>query len=128
LTESAWRFFRDTTFFAAFATGERGDSEREVAEGMAFRRQRDEWDEFLSRHGPELQACGIPDFVVAKKMRFLVFLDHGYDEWGRAENDHAFFDARVLSDEQIARLAELVGRHIDPRYTVTVGSRWQRSA
>lgn len=63
---------------------------------MAFRRRRDEWDEFLSRHGAELRACGIPDYVVAKKMRFLVFLDHGYDEWGWAENHHAFFDARVL--------------------------------
>lgn len=95
---------------------------------MAFRRRRDEWDEFLSRHGPELRACGVPDYVVAKKVRFLVFLDHGFDEWGWAENHHAFFDARVLSDEQIARLAELVGRHIDARYAVSVGSRWQRSA
>jgi hypothetical protein len=50
--------------------------------GMSFRRRRDEWDEFLKRHGPELRACGIPDYVVAKKMRFLVFLDHGYDEGG----------------------------------------------
>jgi hypothetical protein len=94
---------------------------------MAFRRRRDGWDQFLSRHGPELRACGIPDYVVAKKIRFLVFLDHGYDEWGWAENHHAFFDARVLTDEQIARLAGLVGRHIDARYEVTVGSRWQRS-
>jgi hypothetical protein len=95
---------------------------------MAFRRRRDEWDEFLSRHGPKLRACGVPAYVVAKQMRFLVFLDHGYDQWGWAENHHAFFDARVLTGEQIARLAELVGRHIDARYAVAVGSRWQRSA
>ena len=49
---------------------------------MSFRRQRDDWDKFLKRHGPELLACDIPDYVIAKKMRFLVFLDHGYDEWG----------------------------------------------
>jgi hypothetical protein len=95
---------------------------------MTFRRRRDEWDEFLSRYGSELQACGIPDYVVANKMRFLVFLDHGFDEWGWAENHHAFFDSRVLTDEQVARLAKLVGEHIDPQYGVVVGSRWQRSA
>jgi hypothetical protein len=94
---------------------------------MAYRRHREKWDEFLSRFGLELQQCGIPDYVVAKKMRFLVFLDHGYDEWGCAENHHAFFDARVLTDEQIVRLAELVGRHIDTGYAISVGSRWQRS-
>jgi hypothetical protein len=93
---------------------------------MAFRRRRDEWDEFLSQHGTELRACGIPDFVVAKKMRFLVFLDHGFDQWGWAKNPQGFFDARVLTDEQIARLAKLVARQIDQRYGVLVGSRWQR--
>ena len=94
---------------------------------MAFRRRRDEWEEFLSRHGPELRACGIPDYVVAKKMRFLVFLDHGFDQWGWAKNPHAFFDSRILSDEQIVQLAELVGQYIDARYGRLVGSRWQRS-
>ncbi len=95
---------------------------------MGFRRRRDEWDDFLKRYGAELKACGIPDYVVAKKMRFLVFLDHGFDEWGRAENHHAFFDASVLTNEQVARLAELVGQHIDIRYAVSVGSRWERNA
>ena len=95
---------------------------------MTFRRRRDAWDEFLLQHRAELLKCGVPDYVLAKKMRFLVFLDHGYDDWGRAEDHHAFFDARVLTDEQIARLAELVGRHIDPGYAVSVGSRWQRSS
>lgn len=94
---------------------------------MAFRRVRDEWDEFLSQHGAELRLCGIPDHVVATKMRFLVFLEHGFDEWEWAKKPFDFFDARILTDEQIARLAELVGRHIDPRYRVLVGSRWQQS-
>lgn len=94
---------------------------------MAFRRRRDEWDEFLSRHGHALRACGLPDYIVANKRRFLVFLDHGYDEWGWAENHHSFFDARNLTDEQIAQLAELVGRHIDARYAGSISSRWQRT-
>lgn len=94
---------------------------------MAFRRRRDEWDEFLKRHGAELRACGLPDCVVADKMRFLVFLDHGYDDWGRVENHHGFFDASSLTDDQIAQLAEVVGRHIDARYGVSVSTRWQRS-
>jgi hypothetical protein len=93
---------------------------------MSFRRRRNEWDEFLKRHGEELRACGIPVSIVAKKRRFLIFLDHGYDEWGWAENHHAFFDARVLSDEQITRLAELVAQYVDEHYRVPVGSRWQR--
>lgn len=95
---------------------------------MSFRRHRDAWDDFLKQHGSVLRECGIPDFIVAKKMRFLVFLDHGYDEWGWAENHHAFFDSRTLTDEQISRLAELVGTHIDERYRIPISSRWQRSA
>ena len=94
---------------------------------MSFRRQRDAWDDFLKQHSTELCACGVPDYVVSKKMRFLVFLDHGYDDWGRAEDHHAFFDARVLTDEQIERLAELVSTQIDARYRVPISSRWQRS-
>ena len=94
---------------------------------MTFRRKRDSWSEFVSRHGSELRACGVPEYIFAKKKRFLVFLEHGYDEWGWAENKHAFFDARHLTDEQVARLAELVDRHVDARYAVLVGSRWQRS-
>jgi hypothetical protein len=93
---------------------------------MSFRRQRDEWDDFLKRHRDDLLECGIPDYMAANKRRFLIFLDHGYDEWGRAENHHAFFDSRILADEQVARLAELVATHIDERYRVPIGSRWQR--
>ena len=32
------------------------------------------------------------------------------------------------ADDQIARLAELLGQHIDPCYAVSVGSRWMRRA
>lgn len=93
---------------------------------MSFRRRRDEWDDFLKQHGSVLRECGIPDYVVAKKMRFLVFLDHGYDEWGLAESRHVFHP-QDLSDEQISRLAELVGTHIDERYGRVISSRWQKS-
>lgn len=93
---------------------------------MSFRRKRDEWDDFLTRHGPELRLCGIPGIVMRDKLRFLVFLDHGFDEWGRAENSHALFDARILSDEQIAKLADLVATHVDDRYRILISSRWQR--
>jgi hypothetical protein len=95
---------------------------------MAFRRRRNEWDGFLERHGAQLRACGLPDRVVADRLRFFVFLDHGFDQWKWAKNPHAFFDARVLTDDQIARLAEIVGRHVDAGYRVLVGSRWQRSS
>ena len=96
---------------------------------MSFRRKRDEWDEFRRRHRAEFRACGVPDYVLAKKMRFLVFLDHGYDEWGWAENPHhACFNGADLTDEQIGRLAELVCTHVDERYRVAITSRWQRTA
>lgn len=94
---------------------------------MSFRRIRDAWDEFLKHHANDLQACGIPDYVIAKRMRFLVFLDHGYDEWGWADDHHAFFDSNTLTDEQITRLAELVANHIDESYRIPISSRWQRS-
>jgi hypothetical protein len=93
---------------------------------MSFRRQRDEWDDFLKRHRDALLECGIPDYIAANKRRFLIFLDHGYDEWGWAENHHAFFDSRILTDEQVARLAELVATYFDERYRVPIGSRWQQ--
>lgn len=95
---------------------------------MSFRRNRDEWDGFLKTHGEELRECGIPDEVIADKMRFLVFLDHGYDDWGRFENRYGFFDSKLLTDDQIQRLAELVGSQIDERYQIPISSRWQRMA
>jgi hypothetical protein len=94
---------------------------------MSFRGKRDDWDDFLKAHGATLRACGIPDCVFSKKMRFLVFLDHGFDEWGLEENSHSFFDSRVLTDEQIGILAEFVATHIDQRYRVMINSRWLRA-
>ena len=93
---------------------------------MTFRRQRDEWDELLKRHGPELRECGIPDYIVSDKNGFLIFLDHGHDEGGWAESRYATFDAAVLTDGQIARLAELVER-IEPYCGASVASRWRSS-
>jgi hypothetical protein len=93
---------------------------------MAFRRRRNEWDDFLKRHGEELRACGLPDHVIADRLRFFVFLDHGFDEWDRVKNPYGCFHARFLTDEQIARLARFVGSHVDARYRVSVGSRWRQ--
>lgn len=86
---------------------------------MGYRRQRDEWDEFMKQHGPEVRDCGVPDEIVADKGRFLRFLDHGYDE-----GVYAGFDGGTLTDEQIARLAELVGR-VEPYYQRLVSCRWR---
>jgi hypothetical protein len=85
---------------------------------MSFRRKRDEWDEFLKRHGPELRACGVPDAVTADRVRFLVFLDHGYDEHGWYESRPcAPWSINTLSAEQAARLAAFIERHFgDEQY------------
>lgn len=91
-----------------------------------FRRKRDVWDDFLSRHGPALRACGIPDFVCANRWRFLAFLDNGFDEWAVAENNLAFFDAATLTDEQLDRLADLLTHHVNTRTGEQVASRWGR--
>lgn len=95
---------------------------------MSFRRKRDEWDDFLSRHSDAVIACGVPAEVISNKMRFLVFLDHGYDEWGWAEDHHSFFNSDSLTDAQIAALADLVSEHVDDRYRIAISSRWQRSS
>ncbi len=94
---------------------------------MSFRRKRDEWDEFLSRNRDAIMKCGVPDIVIRDKLRFLVFLDHGYDELGWAENNHAFFHSKVMTDDQIDRLAKLVGENIDQRYLRIIASRWTRN-
>ena len=94
---------------------------------MAFRRQKDEWSEFLRHHAEDLRACGIPDEVSRDRLRFFVFLDHGFDEWGWGRSPHAFFDTRVLSDEQIACLAEFVSQHFGEQYRTVIASRWQRA-
>lgn len=93
---------------------------------MSFRRQRDEWDEFLKQHADAIQRSGVPSYVMADKMRFLVFLDHGFDELGWGKNPYSFFDSSTLSDEQIAELAKLVGDHIDEGCRKLIESRWTR--
>lgn len=93
---------------------------------MSFRRKYDDWNEFLKRHADAIQRCGVPDYVFTPKMRFLVFLDHGFDERGWSENPHEFFDSATLTDSQIATLAKLVGDHIDDRYRILIASRWTR--
>jgi len=95
---------------------------------MSFRRKRDEWSEFLRRRAKELRGCGVPDEVLRDRLRFFVFLEHGFDQWGWGRNPHNFFDARVLSDEQIARLAYFVARHFGDESRVLIASRWQRLA
>lgn len=70
---------------------------------MAFPRQRDDWYYLLEKHEAELRACGLPDHLVANKLRFSVFLEHGFHQWEWAKTPHACFDARVLTDEQTAR-------------------------
>ncbi len=93
---------------------------------MAFRQRRDEWSDFLRHHAEELRSCGLPDEVLRDRLRFFVFLDHGFDERVWAKSPHAFFDARPLTDEQIGRLAEFVARHFGEHYRVRIASRWQR--
>ena len=79
---------------------------------MSFRRKRDEWDEFLKQHGAELRECGVPDYVTRHRMRFFVFLDHGYDDWGQGERQLAdVWTIKFLSSEQAARLADFIVRH-----------------
>ena len=94
---------------------------------MSFRRLRSSWDDFLDQHSDEIQACGVPDEVMRDKTRFFVFLDHGFDQWGWARNPHSCFDARVLTDEQIGRMADFAARHFGEEYRVRVGTRWQRA-
>ena len=93
---------------------------------MAFRQRRDKWDDFLSRHGDDLRSCGVPAEIVADRKRFLLFLDHGYDDWGRSLTRHGFFDSDDLTDEQIASLSSLLDR-IAPDDGAVVRSRWRSS-
>jgi hypothetical protein len=94
---------------------------------MAFRQRRDDWSEFLRENAETLRACGIPDEVLRVRVRFFVFLDHGFDQWGWSMNPHTFFHSSLLSDKQIARLACFVAEHFGEQYRVVVASRWQRA-
>ena len=91
---------------------------------MSFRRQRDDWDEFLTRHRLELLECGLPHEVVTDKWRFLRFLDEGFDQDGWAVDRVGYFHSRFLADDQIERLGELVGSEIDEKYRTRITSRW----
>ena len=93
---------------------------------MAFRRRKDDWNEFLYRRRDELRACGVPEEVWRDRLRFFVFLDHGFDQWGWTRNPNAFFNSRDLSDEQVARLADFVATHLGEQYRVRIASRWMR--
>jgi hypothetical protein len=93
---------------------------------MAFRRRRDDWSQFLRQHTEELHLCGVPEEVSRDRTRFFVFLDHGYDEWGWAQSPHQCFNSRILSDEQVARLANFVASYFGEQYRVRIASRWQR--
>jgi hypothetical protein len=94
---------------------------------MAFRRQRDDWDKFVREHMDELLFCGIPREVFSNKRRFLLFLDHGFDQWAWAKNRHArVFNARDLTDAQVRRLSRLVGDHIDQECGRIIGDVWMR--
>jgi hypothetical protein len=79
---------------------------------MSFRRKRDEWDEFLKRHGAELRACGVPDYVTRDRNRFFLFLDHGFDEYGRVDSRPCVpWSIALLTPEQASRLADFIARH-----------------
>ena len=78
---------------------------------MSFRRKRDEWDEFLKRHGPELRACGVPDEVAGDRDRFLRFLDHGYDEDGWYESRPCTpWSINMLGPDEARRFADFLAR------------------
>jgi len=94
---------------------------------MSFRRQRDDWDEFIRKHADELRLCGIPSEVFSNRRRFLIFLDHGFDEWGWVENPHGYvFNCRELTDDQVRWLAKLVGEHVDQNYGRKIADDWMR--
>lgn len=92
---------------------------------MAFRRHKDDWKEFLRHHSQELAKTGVPEYVLRDRLRFFVFLDHGFDEHGWGKAPHDFFDSRTLTDDQIMILADLVAHHFGEHYRGRISSRWQ---
>lgn len=80
---------------------------------MSFRRKRDEWDEFLKRHGAELRACGVPDEVTRDRDRFLRFLGHGFDQDGWFEfRPCTPWSVDLIAPEQATQLATFLVRHL----------------
>ncbi|EGF28144.1 hypothetical protein [Rhodopirellula baltica] len=92
---------------------------------MSFRRTRNDWDAFLDDHADTLLLCGIPDAITRDERRFFIFLDHGHDAGG-FDPTHTpdIFNASILTDSQIAALAQLVGDHLDESYRKLIASRW----
>jgi hypothetical protein len=79
---------------------------------VSFRRKRDEWDEFLKRHGAELRECGVPGEVTRDRMRFLRFLDHRFDQDGWFESRPCTpWSIDMLTAEQATRLADFIAHH-----------------
>jgi len=66
---------------------------------MTFRLKRDEWHEFLKRHGNELRACGVPDVYTRDGRKLQHFLTNEIDELD------------LLTPEQTTQLATLVLSH-----------------
>ena len=93
---------------------------------MSFRRRPDEWADLIRRHRAELLSCGIPEDVFSNRVRFLVFIDHGYDETGWLASPHEAFHSRVLTDDQVSRLARFVTQHIGELEGKLVASRWRQ--
>ena len=93
---------------------------------MSYRKNKNEWSELIRAHRADLRACGIPDFIYESEMRFFAFLDHGYDEYGWAKDQHNCFDSRNLSEEELSRLADFVTRHVDASYEARIRSGWRR--
>src|SRR5215469_558727 len=77
---------------------------------MSFRRKRDEWDEFLKRHGPELRVCGVPDSIARDRNRFLQFVLHGCDEDARHHTPRLNPD--LMTPGEAAQLAALILQHL----------------
>ena len=81
---------------------------------MSFRRRKSEdrqaWDRFLRQHRQELLLCGIPEDIFQDQGRFLVFLEHGFDEAGGMRFDTAF-STETLRPEQVHRFAQFILKH-----------------
>src|SRR5690242_20627562 len=93
---------------------------------MSFRRKNDGWSKFCREHRKDLDYTGIPEEVWRDRLRFMVFLDHGYDEFGWAASPHSFFDSTSLSDDQVQRLVTVCAEVVDEPTLRMVRSRWGR--
>jgi hypothetical protein len=89
---------------------------------MSFRRRYSEWDEVIRRHRDEFVPCGVPEEIWGDRIRFLTFLNRGYDEWSWWEDRHSYFASQHLSLEQMVRLERVVSQHT-PSYVRHV-RRW----